>query len=200
MAMNLHDYFRIRCSNTLSAERNIELLFANMAKSAKDPTLKDMLHRHHDAIQCQVGNLEQMVTRLSGGEPRPGGGEKKTRKHPASTESTTSTGGEGEMVVVGRGWIGTIGAEVVEVHRTFIAAVPHHIVDVNMAMIAEEITHFNIGDYTGLIVLAKQLGEQEIAGMLQQNIDIETQMRTALESGGLAHILAEETQHERKAA
>ena len=196
MAMNLHDYFRTRCINTLNAERNIELLFANMAKSAKDPVLKDMLHRHHDAIQCQVGNLELIVTQLSGGEPKPGG-EKKTRKH---ATTTTSTEGEGEMVVVGRGWVGTIGAEVVAVHKTFIAAVPQYIVDVNMAMIAEEITHFNIGDYTGLIVLAKQLDEYEIANMLQQNIDIETQMRNALETGGLMHIVAEETQRERKAA
>ncbi len=190
MAMNLHEYFRIRCANALSAEQNIELLLANMTKAAKDPSLKDMLHRHHDAIQCQVGNLEKMVTQLNGGEKS----EKKTRKH------TTSTEGVREKVIVARGWIGTVGEEVVEVHEAFIATVPPYLVDINMAMIAEEITHFNIGNYTGLIVLAKELGEQDIAGILQQNIDIETQMRTALESGGLAHIVGAEAQHEQRKA
>lgn len=189
MAMSLHDYFRTRCINTLNAERNIEALFTNLTKSAKDPALKAMLHRHHDAVQCEVGNLEHIVARLSGGS-----GEKKTRKQVPSVESGSAT------LVIGRGWIGDIGEGVVEVHRTFISAVPQHIVDVNTAMIAEEIAHFNIGDYTGLIVLAKQLGEHEIADRLQQNIDIETQMRTELESGALAHIVTEEAQHERKAA
>ena len=145
-----------------------------------------MLHRHHDAILFQVQNLEQLLVRL--------GGERKPRRRAAASRS------EQEVVVVGRRWIGTVGTEAVEAHRTFISNVPAYLVDINAAMVEEEIAHFNIGDYTGLIVLAKQLGEHGIATLLQQNIDSETQIRAQLESGTLARIIAEQSRQEQKAA
>jgi len=186
MAMNLHDYFRTRCSNTLNAEVNIEMLFSTMARSVDNPMLKDMLQQHHDTVQCEVKNLEQIVTKLNG--------EKKTRRKVAAARDTE------QVVVVGRGWIGTVGTETLEAHETFTTSVPKYLVDINAAMVEEEITHFNIGDYTGLIVLAKQLGEEEIANLLQQNIDLETQMRAQLESGKLAQIIVEDSNMEQKKA
>lgn len=166
MAMTLRDYFLTRCSNALEAERNIEMLLAGMVEETRHGHLRDMLQQHHQGVQQEVTNLQSIANSKGG-----------TRKRATTTEVR-----EGEqLIIVGRGWIGSVGTEVVETHRSFIANTPEHLIDVNNALLDEDICHFNMGLYTGLIVVAKQLGNTDAANLLQQNIDHENHQRMMLE-------------------
>jgi len=161
----LRDFFRLRCRQTLEAERHIENLFAMMVEDTENPHLKGMLRQHLDEVKMEVHNLVQVVNQFSGA--------KRTRK------STTQPAEQ--VLILVRGFFSGE-PDVAQSHRDFVSANPQHIVDIHNALRAEEIVHVNLGNYTGLIVLAKQLGEQEIAGWLQQCIDAETRFREQLES------------------
>jgi len=178
----LREFFRLRCRQTLEAEQHIENLFSQMVDETQHARLKAMLQQHLAGIQTEVTNLEQIVNQLAG--------VKRARK--------TSTPATEQVLVFVRGFFaGEPG--LVETRRDFMSAQPQYIVDIHSALAAEELTHAQLGNYTGLIVLAKQLGENEIAGWLQQNIDTETWFREQLE-GALWQIVGDLGMSHAKAA
>ncbi len=165
MAMDLYEYFSLRCASTAEGVQNMRALFGEMLKSTKHAQLRDIVQEQHDALQAAESNLKQITGMIN----------KTVKKR--RTEETTET----HVIIVGRRWIGEAGRDAVEEHRTLITEIPQNLIDINAAMLSEEVTHFNLGNYTGLIVLAKQLGEMEIANLLQQNIDHEEHMRMRIE-------------------
>lgn len=68
-------------------------------------------------------------------------------------------------------------------HRLFIdMKPPQNLIDINDALEGDKVEHMEIAGYTGLIALARQLGENDIAQLLQQNLQGEEQMRSRVES------------------
>lgn len=158
--MHLGDYFSTRCMNTLDVIQNMEALFNDLRQRTQHPQLREMVEQHHNAIVTERDNMMRINERVAQGEL--------LWQEPQQT-------GE-RLIIVGRGWVGSV-----ETHRIFIGQIPQELVDVNTALLMEEMVHFNLGNYTGLIVLAKQLGEQDVAGMLQHNIDLEDSVRRRIE-------------------
>jgi ferritin-like metal-binding protein YciE len=161
--MSLEDYFHVRGLNTLEVISNMEALFGDLSDRVEHAELRGLIGQQHQALQMEKDNLTRMVERFATPKPR--------------RRASAGAPGETRMVIVGRGWIG-----VMETHREFFAEVPQQLVDVNAALLMEEVVHFNMGNYTGLIVLAKQLGDMDAADLLQQNIDREMMMRQDIES------------------
>ncbi len=160
--MSLEDYFHVRGLNTLEVIANMEALFGELHARVEHTDLKVVIGLGHNALMMEKDNLTRMVEHF--GAPKP-------RKRAAA-----GAPGETRTVIVGRGWIG-----VMETHREFFAEVSPQLVDVNAALLMEEVVHFNMGNYTGLIVLAKQLGDMQAADLLQQNLDRELGLRDVIE-------------------
>jgi ferritin-like metal-binding protein YciE len=66
MAMNLRDYFQLRCSEMLIAERDILKMNQLMTQEVQHSRLKEMFQRHADPTKQQIENLERVVDRLGG--------------------------------------------------------------------------------------------------------------------------------------
>ncbi|HEX2951749.1 MAG TPA: DUF892 family protein [Armatimonadota bacterium] len=73
MAMEMHDYLLLRCSQMLAAERDIEKMNTTLAQEVQNPRLKEALKRHAAPTQQQIQNLEQVVQKLGGGSEHTGG-------------------------------------------------------------------------------------------------------------------------------
>lgn len=146
--MDTRGYFRLRCENTLDVLQNMVALYDDLYTRTTDPRLMDLVKQHHESLREETERMAAIV-----GRQAPKGKAKPT---------------EERLVVVGQGWVG-----IIETHRVFAAQISPSLIDINTALIDEEVAHFNQGNYTGLIVLAKQLGEMEIAQMLQASIDQE---------------------------
>lgn len=187
MAMDMQEYFRLRCVDTLEALQNMQVLFDDLRKHVHDPLLKGIIQQQDDTIGFGIANMEQIVSQ-----------KKKTTTKRKTTEAEAET--PERLVVVGRTWVGTVGRGTIEHYRVYVTQIPSHLIDVNAAMLSEEIAHFNLGNYTGLIVLAKELGHHDHAQLLQQNIDREAQIRNSIENSlwQIVHSLHE--QETRKAA
>ncbi len=166
MAMNMQDYFRLRCTDTLEALDNMTVVFSELQERVKDELAHEHVQMHLQTLQNARDNMAQLIERY--GKVKPS----KMKMHNGETE---------RVVVVGRLWVGTQGQSTIEHYRVYAAKIPAHLVAVNAAMLSEEVTHFNLGNYTGLIVLAKELGDQQAAEMLQSNIDHEHFVRTQIE-------------------
>lgn len=175
MAMTLQEYFRTRCMNTLDAERNIDSLYTGMVKQVHNTQLKEALKQHQKSLQTEMRNLEKALG--------------KNHNNKAERMEGAEVVREEKVVILGRGWIGTMSAEMVETHSMFSSSMPQNMIDINDALVEDEIIHFNLATYTSLIVLAKQLGEWDIAQVLQQNIDSEMHMRDMWEGGALWQIV-----------
>ena len=184
MASDLHDYFRMHCVSTQNAVQNMESLFKELHKGVENPQLKDLLRQQYEALRDEERNLEQINETL---------GKKEAKK------LTTAINAGERIFIVGRRWVGPLGKGVLEEHRVFVEEIPQQVVDINSAMLAEEVSHFNLGNYTGLIIIAKQLGEMAAANLLQQNIDRETAVRTTIEHS-LWQIVGELQVQQKKAA
>ena len=190
MALTLHEYFDIRCGETFDALGNMQALFADVREYVRDEQLAGIVQQQYDDLTEEMRLFAEIIH-----SPMP---EQKrtTKRKKASTEQESAE----PLVMVGRTWTGTVGRNTVEYYRVYVTRVPQPVLDVNTAMLAEEVCHFNMGNYTGLIVLAKELGEQQTADRLQTCIDHQTQLRARLE-GSLWQILHTQHQHEeRKAA
>jgi len=174
----------MHCVSSQNALQNMESLFKELQKGVDNPQLKELLKQQYEAIRDEERNMEQINETL---------GKKEAKK------LTTAINAGERIFIIGRRWIGPMGKGVIEEHRVFVEEIPQELVDINSAMLAEEVSHFNLGNYTGLIVIAKQLGELEAANLLQQNIDRETWVRTTLENS-LWQIVGSLQIQERKAA
>ena len=70
-----------------------------------------------------------------------------------------------------------------QAHRTFMDMhPPQEIVDLHHALEADEVEHMEMSSYNGMMQVAKQLGENDIANMLQDNLRDEQSMCGTLES------------------
>lgn len=66
MAMDMREYFRLRCSEMLVMERDIWQMNNLMARESKNPRLAEALTRHSEPTRQQISNLEQVVDQLGG--------------------------------------------------------------------------------------------------------------------------------------
>ena len=67
-------------------------------------------------------------------------------------------------------------------HRQFMELTPPPaLIEINNALEAEKLTHLGIATYHGLVLLARELGEEEAARRLEQNLHAEEEMRDSLE-------------------
>jgi len=66
MAMDLRDYFLLRCSDTLVMERDIWQMNNLMTREVEDLRLKEILQRNSIPTRQQISNLEQVVDGLGG--------------------------------------------------------------------------------------------------------------------------------------
>ncbi|HEX2950574.1 MAG TPA: hypothetical protein VHV83_13585 [Armatimonadota bacterium] len=189
MAMTLNDYFNIRCRETFDALGNMRNLFTNLSDHVRDNQLKSVIQQQLQAIQQEMQIFSQITN-----SPMP----EQMPEHVATTSEEES--GE-QLMMIGRTWTGTVGRSTVEHFRLYVTRVPEQVLDVNTAMLSEEVCHFNLGNYTGLIVLAKELGNMDNANRLQACIDSQTQLRVRIEDT-LWQIIRTEHQREeqRKAA
>ena len=169
MTTDLRDFLRAQCTSVLARERDIAKINTQMADEVQNPRLKALFSDRNAPIEKEITNLEAIVDEL--------GGEVKQR-------GTGFMQKVEELFGVGANEAAEFSVKaMMAAHRAFIDAhPPQFIIDVHDALEGERLVHLNIADYTGLIVLAKQLNEQDIATLLQWNIDSETQLRTQLES------------------
>lgn len=175
MAMNVHDLLRLKCTQMLAAEQDILRMNNMMAQEVQNPRLKDMLVQHAAPTQQQIDNLQMVLNRL-GGPMEPQGMVEKV-------EERMGMGGTMQHTPVTQGMM--------RAHEEFKAMNPaQQLVDINDALEGDKVEHFEIASYTGLIALARQLGQDEVVQMLQQNLGGEEQMRTRIESD-LPSLLAE---------
>ena len=150
MAMELRDYFRIRCSELLIMERDVWLLLNLMAQESAAPALKEMLAQRGDPARQRISNLEQIADRLDG-----------------------VTGPQEQP----------LSQAMIRAHRQLLELrPPRQIVDIQNALLTDEIEAFFVAAYTGLLALARQLGEQEIAPLLEQNLLSEEHLRAKADS------------------
>lgn len=66
MAMDLREYFRLRCSEMLAMERDVWQINSLLIRETADPRLKMAFERHNEPIRWQISNLEQVVDQLDG--------------------------------------------------------------------------------------------------------------------------------------
>jgi len=66
MAIDLQQYFRLRCSNMLIMERNIWQIYTEMIRDTKNPMLKELLEHNNRPLRHRISNLEQVVDKLGG--------------------------------------------------------------------------------------------------------------------------------------
>ena len=169
MVNNLQELLSSRCCDTLALERDFATLNVQMVQEVKNPQLKTILEQHGRALEVERKNLEQIIDKLGSEQPVPVTGGFLSLFGVRTTAPGENLGEE-------------IGHDIVEAHKKFVDNNAWKLVDANDALLEEEVTHFNLGNYTGLIVLAKQCGQFEIANMLQQIIDNESQIRSQLET------------------
>jgi ferritin-like metal-binding protein YciE len=179
VAMEIYDYFRTRCANTLEVVQNLVALFDDLQGRTQHPELREIAKDYFQNLSLEEADMTTVLHHL--GETHP------------TWQLPELQAGE-RLVIVGRGWVG-----MVETHRVFIGQIAPQLIDINTALVMEEATHFNQGNYTGLIVLAKHLGYGEIATLLQSCIDREVQMRTRME-GALWWVVGDLQGEVRKAA
>ena len=66
MAVDLRDYFRLRCSTMLLMERNIWQLYAAMIRDTTHEKLRELFEHNNAPLRHRISNLEQVVDRLGG--------------------------------------------------------------------------------------------------------------------------------------
>jgi len=168
MAMDLRELLRTQCTNVLARERDIAKINLQMVDEVTNPRLKSMFSDRTSPIDKEISNLETVVDQL-GGETKP-----QNAGFLLKVE---------ELFGVGINEAAELSVKtMMAAHRAFVdAKPPQYVIDAHDALEEERLVHLNIADYTGLIVLAKQLGENDIAALLQWNIDSESSLRTKLE-------------------
>lgn len=66
MAIDLRDYFQLRCSEMLVMERDIWQMNNLMSRECQNRRIKESFERHNEPTRQQISNLEQIVDRLGG--------------------------------------------------------------------------------------------------------------------------------------
>lgn len=66
MAMDLREYFRLRCSELLVFERDMWRMNNEMIRDTQNAKLKELFAHHGEPSRRQISNLEQVVDRLGG--------------------------------------------------------------------------------------------------------------------------------------
>lgn len=167
MAMNVNDYLRFSIENMMKMEHDINQMLHTMHDEVHNPQLKQLLAQHIDPTDQQHQRLADCLNRL-GGPLEHGGGlmERVTE--------TMGVGGE-EHHPMTQGMMKS--------HEHFLDMHPDdNVVDLHDAGSALKTEYVEIAAYRNLINLARQLGENDVANLLQENLHGEEQMRTALET------------------
>lgn len=169
MAMDTRQYLAFRCSEMLQLERGILQMNNKMAQEVQTPQLKEQFQRHNGTTEQQIRNLEQVVNRLGGAT---------TPQQQGWLGSVTEALGMGEERANP-----PITQALQREHEQFIGMKPpQNLIDLNDALEGDKVEHMEMASYNGLILLANQLGETDVAQMLQQNLQSEQQMCSNLES------------------
>ncbi|MHB9110388.1 MAG: YciE/YciF ferroxidase family protein [Armatimonadota bacterium] len=183
--MDLQGYLAFRCSQMLKMERDILAMNNMMAEEVKTPRLKEMLQQHAGPTQQQISTLEQVVRQL--------GGESEEQQGGVIGQVTEALGMEGQGST-------PITKAMMQEHQQFLSMKPsQELIDLNDALEGDKVEHLEIASYTGLMNLAKHMGRDDIAHLLQQNLQGEQEMRSRIEAN-TATLFSEITGQGRKAA
>lgn len=167
MAMDLRDFFRLRCSQMLISERDIWQMNNLLSRQSHSPRLKEMLAAHSEPTRQQISNLEQVVDRLGG---------------VIGPEESPLTQG------------------LLRAHRQFMEMnPPQELIDLYNGLESEKTEYFEMASYRQLIAMARHLGEDEVATMLEQNLHGEERMAEML-NGELPTLMLAFNREGRKAA
>lgn len=167
MAMDLRQYLAFRAHMMLRMERDILRMNNMMADEVQHPQLKEMFRQHADPTTRQINNLEQVVNRL-GGEPQ------QREELMERMQEVMGMGGGDESTPVTQAMM--------REHKMFMdMQPPQQLIDISDALDGDKVEHMEMAAYNGLIRLAQHLGENDIANMLQQNLQGEQQMCGKLE-------------------
>lgn len=178
MAMDLRAYLAFRCNQMLRMERDIQQMNTQMANEVQEPRLKEAFQRHSQPTAQQVSNLEQVVSRLGSKQQQ---GQREGLMERAQ-EMVGMGGAEGNHPVT---------QSMMREHKQFMDMhPPQNLIDINNALEGDKVKHMEMASYNGLIAVAQQLSETEVVSMLQQNLQGEQQMCTALE-GSLPSLLSQ---------
>ncbi len=66
MAIDLHDYFRLRCSSMLVMERNIWQIYREMIRDTHNVKLKELFEENDTPMRRRISHLEQVIDRQGG--------------------------------------------------------------------------------------------------------------------------------------
>ena len=169
MAMDLRNLLRAQCTNLLARQRDIAQINDQMLQEVAHPQLKALFTGQAQRIPQAIENLNAAVNQLGG----------EYIEHPTGFMRQVV-----ELFGIATDESAELSVKTMHAaHRAFIDThPPQNVIDAHNILEAERLVHLNIGDYTGLIVLAKALNEHEVAVLLQQNIDMLTQFRQQVET------------------
>ena len=167
MAMDLRQYLAYRTEMMLRMERDVLKMNNMMADEVRNPQLKEIFRQHADPILRQISNLEQVVSRLGSGVEQHEG--LMERMQEALGMAGTDTGTHVTQAMMRE-------------HKMFMEMnPPQQLIDIHNALSGDKMKHMEMASYSGMITLARQLGENDIMTMFQQNMQDEQQMCGKLE-------------------
>jgi len=167
MAMDLREYFRMKCTEMLAAEREILQMNDMMAGEVQNPQVKGLFQQHSTPTKQQISNLEQILNKYGGPSERDEGMLKKLEDAlgmQAAGKGTPVTHAMARMHMMVKGM-----------------NPDQKLTDLNDLLEGGEVEHFEIAQYEGLIALAKMLGDNDSARMLQENLNGEQQALTQIQ-------------------
>ena len=138
----------------LFAERTIEKALPKLAREAKDGQLKAAITHHLDETQQQIANLTRVFEDLD-----------------MAARGQRCPGIEGLM----------------KEHDEFMKenkGAPSRVVDTFLCGAASRTEHYEIAAYTGLVTMAKAMGEDQAAKLLEQNLKQEKETLRTVEKIG----------------
>jgi ferritin-like metal-binding protein YciE len=165
--MDIHDYFAARCYERLQRERGLLAVGDEIEKEVANPRLKAMYQHHAEVAQQGILNLNRVVDRL--------GGEEHLRAPEGALHKFLSSLGAG-------GSDDRATQAIREEHTAFLdEKPPRNLIDLNAAIELVKLRTTEISAYGTLAALAQQLGEKEIAKLLQENRQSDTEMHRELD-------------------
>ena len=166
MAMDVREYMQFRCSQMLAMEQDILQMLKQMTGEVQNSQLKQMFQQHQQPTQQQINNLEQVLNQL-------GGQHEQSQSFMVRMKERLGMEAQGKAPVT---------QAMMQAHQDFMSMdPPQYLIDLHDAMEGEKVEHMEIAEYRGLIGLARELGEDNIAQLLQQNLSGEQQARAMIE-------------------
>ena len=162
--MELRDYFRMKCSELLAAENDVLRMGITMAQEVQSPQIKMLLQSQSTPTQQHINNMQMILSRYGG-------------------PSTPAKGFMELLGVSGEPTGSPITSTIMHQHQHFQGMNPsHQLIDINALLDFFQVEHSLVAEYLALVAIAKQLGDTESVGLLQQNLDNEASVCDKIQS------------------